>query len=187
MRQRNASPDVFGPVIPFLTFDNRKDKLSQKLVDNALDRIKNFVPPELARANSKHLDDSKKLLSPLKQKKSVDNFKTHLATTGSLARLISKPGKASLGNQELVAEQIGSRLGTHASDPRLFRKPPVNSGLAIGRQTEFHKKIYLINHKHDQTIKQNREVMKASHLKALKNEDSSFGVEARESNSPFYT
>lgn len=187
MCQRNSSPEVFGPVLPFLTFDNRKNKLSQKLVNNALDQIKNFVPPELARTSSKPMDESRKLLSSIKQKKSLENFKTHLATTGSMARLTSKPNKITNDNLSLVAEPVGNKFAKHKSQPNMLLKSPVNFAKGIGKQTEIHKKIYFINHKHDKTIRYQRKTMKENYLKALKNEDSSFGGELRESNSPFYT
>lgn len=190
MIPKNSSQDVFGPVQPFLSFDTRSEKMSQKLVDNALDKISTLLSPKFSRPPVKVKDDSRKLLSPMKQKQSIDHFKRQLASTGSLLRLLTQPNRRPMAGQHLRGEALYRSRELHVLHPPAFYSQTMLSSDGLPVKSELQRKIFTIHIKQDQVIKQHRKKLdtkEQNKLKGTRHDESSFAGDVYDGNWPFCT
>jgi hypothetical protein len=188
MHNRNSSTDLFARKTPFIGNDTRKNVMSQKLVDNALDKIKVSIPLELAIKNQfKPPDDSKKLLHSLKKKRSYNKFKSQLAGHGSMVKLTRKNSQNTLTPENLTINRAGRQLENPSLDWHDVARSPSTFISGISPKKFDQKRMFVINQRHDQVIKNNRDARNSSNRKDLMLDDSNNLVESLNGYFPFIT
>lgn len=189
IRQNNVTTDYFNRELPFLQQPQKGSLvyLDSKVVNTVLDKIKFYVPPELLQNCARNPLAGKKFDSPLKKKQSIDNFKTQLATTGSLARLPKSPEKQMAHLVTLEGRGFSQSKAGESSqkiDNRREVTIPADNGQGRGLKRN---RIVIANIKNNKLIKQNRQRLREASVAALQTDDLESKEEFSEQNLPFCT
>ena len=159
LRQANVNTNYFNQYRPFLEPMNSRQpgrvSLDSKLVNTVLDKIKFYMPPELLQTCAKTPLMPKQPLSPFKKKQSIDNFKTQLATTGSLARLLRSSAKEgnSLTTYDVKGLLSHRGLSTQGLQNHVSLVPNVKKDKYKGQPR---RRIIIANIKNNKLVHENR-------------------------------